>query len=97
MLMSGPVRNVSKRLRFGGFVLDLSRAELTRGVARVALRPKAFTLLEVLTLGYRYAGPSAGVVTRHLLDGAQLEAAEGCSVAVTVIQRFGSAAKLQLR
>jgi hypothetical protein len=37
------------------------------------------------------------VLTRHLLDGAQLEADEGHGGAVTLIQRFGSAANLNIR
>ena len=36
------------------------------------------------------------VLTRHLLDGARLEAAEGHAGAVTLIQRFGSAANLNI-
>jgi hypothetical protein len=36
------------------------------------------------------------VVARHLLDGAQLEADEGQGGAVTLIQRFGSAANLNI-
>jgi len=36
------------------------------------------------------------VVTRHLLAGAQLKADEGQGGAVTLIQRFGSAAKLNV-
>ena len=36
------------------------------------------------------------VLTRHLLDGAQLKADEGHSGAVTLIQRFGSAANLNI-
>ena len=38
----------SRRLRFGEFVLDLRRAELTLGGQPVPLRPKALALLEVL-------------------------------------------------
>ena len=36
------------------------------------------------------------VLTRHLLDSAQLEADEGHGGAVTLIQRFGSAANLNI-
>ena len=36
------------------------------------------------------------VLTRHLLDGAQLKADEGHGGAVTLIQRFGSAANLNI-
>ena len=36
------------------------------------------------------------VVTRHLLDGARFEADEGHGGAVTLIQRFGSAANLNI-
>ena len=37
------------------------------------------------------------VVTRHLLDGAELTAGEGHGGAVTLIQRFGSAANLMVQ
>lgn len=51
------------RLRFGEFLLDMRRAELTRGGAPVPLRPKAFALLSLLV-----ARAGQAVAKEELLD-----------------------------
>ena len=42
------IESSAPKLQFGGFVLDMERAELVRGETPVALRPKALALLSVL-------------------------------------------------
>jgi Putative transposase len=56
---------------------------------RLLLAPQPELVTPVLHLVQR-------VVTRHLPDGAQLKADEGHGGAVTLIQRFGSAANLNI-